>query len=273
MIVFPNAKINIGLQVVSKRPDGYHDLASVFYPVPLKDSLEFIPSKQKGLNLITDTNLELGKNDDNLITKAYNLLAKSHTLPDLDCHLIKAIPMGAGLGGGSSDATFALCAINKIASLNISKNKLKDLALELGSDCSFFIDNVPSLANGRGEILTPLPSFLARKFVVIVSPKLHISTHQAFNGITPSSKNFDLTQIAQTPQESWRENIVNDFEANAFRLHPELDRIKSTLHELGAFYASMTGTGSSIYGLFNEAPYGQMLRLGIGEHPLVILEL
>lgn len=273
MIVFPNAKINIGLQVVSKRDDGYHNLSSVFYPVPLKDALEFVPSKQKGLNLFTEENTELGNNADNLIALAYNLLAKSHPLPDLDCHLIKAIPMGAGLGGGSSDATFALCAINKIANLNIASETLSELALQLGSDCPFFIENVPSLAQGRGELLTPMPNFLTGSFVVIVSPKLHISTQQAFSGITPSIDNFDLSKITETDRESWRESIVNDFESNAFSLHPELTRIKSSLYEQGAFYASMTGTGSSIYGLFNEAPSGQMLQLAMGEHQLVILEL
>lgn len=273
MVVFPNAKINIGLQVVSKRPDGYHDLASVFYPVPLKDALEFTPSSNPGLTLISENNPDLGKPENNLITKAYNLLAKSYPLPNLNGHLIKSIPMGAGLGGGSSDATFALCAINKLAELNLSQKELHSLALELGSDCPFFIENTPSFAEGRGEILSPLPNFLKGTFLVIVSPKLHISTQQAFAGITPSLEGIDLSKIHEIPRSDWKEVVMNDFEKNAFALYPELQKIKENLYQQGAFYASMTGTGSSIYGIFNDRPYGQMLLLGSDQHLVHILKL
>jgi 4-diphosphocytidyl-2-C-methyl-D-erythritol kinase len=273
MVVFPNAKINIGLQVVAKRPDGYHDLASVFYPIPLKDALELTLSTNPGITLITENIPGLGNPEDNLISRAYNLLAKSYSLPNLNCHLIKSIPMGAGLGGGSSDATFALCAINKLANLELSQNTLHSLALELGSDCPFFIENTPSFAEGRGEKLTPLPKFLQGTYLVIVSPKLHISTQQAFAGITPSDDGTDLSKIHEIPRAVWKDVVINDFEKNAFALYPELRKIKTTLFQQGAFYASMTGTGSSMYGLFNDQPYGQMTELGNDQHEVHILEL
>ncbi|MCB0761130.1 MAG: 4-(cytidine 5'-diphospho)-2-C-methyl-D-erythritol kinase [Flavobacteriales bacterium] len=253
MVIFPNAKINLGLQVLRKRPDGYHDLSSVFYPVPIADSLEILPSSRPTHFTIWNRDIP-GDLNQNLILRAYRLLRETYNLPEVEIHLIKNIPMGAGLGGGSADATFALCALNDLFSLQLSSDTLEDLALELGSDCPFFVTNRPALVHGRGEHLTAIPHILRNTHILVVSPETHVSTAEAFGGIAPNDQRPDLAELIQLPREQWKHHIANDFEQTIFPLHTELSVIKQWLYDCGAFYASLTGTGSSIYGLFDHLP-------------------
>jgi 4-diphosphocytidyl-2-C-methyl-D-erythritol kinase len=254
MLSFPNCKINIGLNIVSRRPDGYHNLETVFYPVPLTDALELIRSDTRletGVRFTQTGLIVAGNPADNLCVKAWQLLKKEYPeLPAVEMHLHKVIPMGAGLGGGSADGAFALQLLNRFFQLDIPEEKLAALALQLGSDCPFFIHNRPAFATGRGENLEPIPLNLSKYRIVLVNPGIHISTAQAFTGIRPQTAALALKTAISQPLTAWKDSIVNDFESTVFPLFPALKEIKEELYRQGALYASLTGTGSTLYGIF-----------------------
>lgn len=259
MVVFPNCKINLGLRIVRKRADGFHDLETVFLPVALKDALELIrtdSTKHKDENEISfsSSGIETGTGNNNLCIKAYQLLKKDfpERIKPVLMHLHKSIPVGAGLGGGSGDAAFTLKLVNRVFNLDLSEAQLLSYALQLGSDCPFFIINKPCLATGRGEKLEPVSVNLENYKLVLVNPGIHISTSEAFSKIQPSAPVKSLAQIISQPVDSWKNDMVNDFEKNIFSTHPEIAAIKQSLYDLGAEYASMSGSGSTVYGLFKK---------------------
>jgi 4-diphosphocytidyl-2-C-methyl-D-erythritol kinase len=259
MVSFPNCKINIGLNIVEKRQDGFHNLETIFYPLPLNDIIEALPANdskdqinftQSGKNIDGDTS-------NNLCIKAYELLKKDYPrLPPIQLHLHKNIPMGAGLGGGSADGAFTLQLLNTKFSLGISQLKLAEYSLTLGSDCPFFILNKACFASGRGEQLQLVNLSLADYRFALVHPGIHISTAFAFKQIVPTKPHLSLDKLILQPIETWKDSIVNDFEAPVFKLHPVLKTIKDNLYSQGAVYASMSGSGSAIYGIF---PKGQRI--------------
>ncbi len=251
MLLFPNAKINLGLYVTEKRPDGYHNIHSVFYPVPWQDILELTIAdsftfKTTGLHID-------GAGEDNLVAKAYRLMHRHYEIPPLAVHLHKNIPMGAGLGGGSSDAAFFINGANEYFELNLSVGERQRLASGLGSDCAFFIENKPALATERGEKLKKINFSLKGYHIAIIHPGIHVSTSKAYQSIVPGSPKHDLAALICKPSIQW-DDISNDFEAYATENHPQISDIKNKLKSAGAFYASMTGSGSAVYGLFNEEP-------------------
>jgi 4-diphosphocytidyl-2-C-methyl-D-erythritol kinase len=252
MIVFPHAKINLGLSIVSKRSDGYHNLESVFYPIPIRDALEIVPSEK---NIFIQTGINIpGKESDNLVLTAYNLLEKYYpNLEPLKIHLHKAIPPGAGLGGGSSDAAKILQLINRFFDLDISPGKLSGFASDLGSDCPFFIQSEACFATGKGEILEPLSLNLSEYSILLVHPEIRINTAWAFSKIHPSLPKYSLKEMISNPVKDWVHTISNDFELPVFDAYPQLQLIKHQLYNSGALYASMTGSGSTIYAFFNKA--------------------
>jgi 4-diphosphocytidyl-2-C-methyl-D-erythritol kinase len=255
MICFPNAKINIGLNVLEKREDGYHNIESIFYPINYCDALEAIKTEGNGkLNLTIMGEPVAGSIEDNLCTKAYNLLNAKHKLPSLNLYLLKHIPMGAGLGGGSADAAFFLKMLNQLFNLNLSTEELKLYTSQIGSDCTFFIDNKPALVGGKGDITTPVQLDLSKYYISVVYPQIHVDTKNAYSFITPHKKPYSLKEAALSPIHSWKENIINDFEEPIFKAHPQLAEIKNCLYNEGALYASMTGSGSALYGVFEKKP-------------------
>lgn len=286
MIAFPNAKINIGLNVIAKRSDGYHDIETVFYPVNLQDALEvtlmrpldpsqlisrieagklvqpddalpFFKSRRKKETLPC-CQLEMLGNEypfpaaDNLVVKAYMMLLEDFDLPAIDIRLYKHIPTGAGLGGGSSDCASMIELLNRRFNLRMRDSMMERYAARLGSDCPFFITGKPSLASGRGEILTPIKLSLADYTILIVKPDVSVSTAQAYAGVTPGKPAVSLAEAVKRPVSEWRDVVVNDFEESVFNKYPLLGDIKSRLYNLGAEYASMTGSGSAVYGLFRK---------------------
>ena len=251
MIHFPNCKINIGLSVVEKRPDGYHNIETVFYPLAVEDALEIIPSTDG------QTKLHLSGGcieSDNIVIKAYNLLVQHFQLPPLHFYLHKIIPVGAGLGGGSSDATCTLKMINDTFKLSLSKEQLHDFAEQLGADCPFFIDNVPVFATGKGDIFQQIELDLSQYEILLVKPLYTINTKEAYDNIVPQKAKFHLPEAIKQPISGWKNVIFNDFEDFAFKKHPEIKNIKETLYENGALYASMSGSGSAVYGIFHHIP-------------------
>lgn len=256
MIVHPNAKINIGLNIIEKRADGYHNIQTVFYPIGLNDTLSVEKSTTCSDFNFSSSGIRIGGNvEDNLIIKAYRLLQQDFDLPPIDIALHKQIPFGAGLGGGSSDAASMLKVLNELFQLNITQDKLKEYASHIGADCSFFIDNLPSYATEIGTNLTPIELSLKDYFILLVKPDIFISTQEAYSGVKPSKPKVDLIELIQQPIESWKESIINDFESHIFHLHPQLKQIKTSLYEMGALYASMSGSGSTIYGIFANQPF------------------
>lgn len=253
MVVFPNCKINLGLHITGKRPDGFHALETVFYPVALTDMLEMITADALSFQ---STGLSIpGAADSNLCLKAYYLLKKDiPELPPVQMHLHKIIPMGAGLGGGSADGAFTLQLLNNKYKLELSSEQLIAYAAQLGSDCPFFILNQPCYATGRGELLEPVSLDLSAWHFVLVNPGIHVNTKWAFEQIKPGPSGKDLKAILQLPVEQWKEWLSNDFETPIARSHPEIEQIKHQLYTLGASYAAMTGSGSTVFGLFREKP-------------------
>ncbi|MCD8186743.1 MAG: 4-(cytidine 5'-diphospho)-2-C-methyl-D-erythritol kinase [Rikenellaceae bacterium] len=257
MITFPNCKINLGLRVTGRRPDGYHDIETVMVPVQrLYDTLEIIATgKQKLVFSASGIPLDAPA-EENLCVKAYRLLQEYYGIGGVKMHLHKTIPFGAGLGGGSSDAVAALRMLNRIFHLQLPFSRLESLAAELGSDTVFFLHNRPILARGRGEILTPVELDLERYFTVIIKPSFGVSTAEAYRGITPKEPEIPLPELLQQDIRTWRSNLRNDFEDTVFPLHPLLEHIKKDLYAYGAVYASMSGSGSAIFGLFEHPPRG-----------------
>jgi 4-diphosphocytidyl-2-C-methyl-D-erythritol kinase len=247
MVVFPNAKINLGLWVLDKREDGYHNIESCFYPVPWKDMLEFV---ENDTFRFSSSGLDVpGNPKDNLSVKAYFLLKENYSIPELQIHLHKQIPIGAGLGGGSSDASFMLKALNDYFDLGISMPELKDIAGILGADCPFFIENKPKLVSGTGNILVDMDLGLKGKVLSIIYPKIQSITSEAYQSLTPQSRVHSLKNILSKPVNEWKKELSNDFEEYVYKNHPEIINIKNKLYQLGAEYASLSGSGSAIYAI------------------------
>ena len=265
MITFPNAKINLGLNVVERRPDGYHNLETVFYPIPLQDILEVTTfDETSGQMNPTDTDVVLhadgiaiaGEAEDNLVVKAYRLLKAEFDLPPVHIHIFKHIPSGAGLGGGSADATFMLRLLRDKFSLPLTDDELEERSARLGADCAFFVRNAPAFATGIGNIFTPMPGLsLCGYNILLIKPDIFVSTCDAFALIKPHKPVRSLMEIASLPVEGWRNaGMCNDFEESVFAKHPTIGEIKDRLYDKGAVYASMSGSGSSLFGLFaNDA--------------------
>lgn len=252
MITFPNAKINLGLNIVEKRPDGYHNLETVFYPVPVEDALEVnILNESTQKFRLHQAGLEIaGEAKNNLVVKAYKLLDERFNLPPIDIHLFKHIPSGAGLGGGSSDAAYMLKLLNEKFNLELSDENLEEYAAKLGADCAFFIRNAPTYAEGIGNIFSPISLSLKGYQIVLVKPDIFVSTRDAFAQIKPHRQEIPLKEVIKQPIEEWKERMVNDFEESVFPQFPAIKEIKEKLYEAGAIYAAMTGSGSSVFGLF-----------------------
>jgi 4-diphosphocytidyl-2-C-methyl-D-erythritol kinase len=253
MISFPCAKINLGLNVISKRNDGYHNIETVFFPIlGLSDVLEIVESDRFSF---TQTGVRIDSaTKDNLCVKAYGILAKDFKLPPVSIHLHKIIPFGAGLGGGSSDASFTFVLLNKIFDLGVSREQLKVYAAAAGSDCAFFIDNVPSLASGRGELLEPVELNLSGLYLLLVKPDIHVSTGEAYGSIIPHIPKLSVSEIIRLPVNEWKNKLCNDFEKSIFYLYPLIAGVKDQMYEQGAVYSSMSGSGSTVFGLFREKP-------------------
>lgn len=256
MISFPNAKINLGLNIIQKRADGFHDLETIFYPVPgLRDALEIVHGNATGGTLnFTYSGLEIaGDTTNNLCSKAYHLLKKDFPeLPSIQMHLHKTIPMGAGLGGGSADGAFTLTMVNQQFGLGLNEQQLISYALMLGSDCPFFIRNQPSYATGRGENMQPVSLDLSMYRFVLINPGIHVSTAWAFSQLQPGKPKKSCLAIIQQAVTNWKNQLVNDFEIPVMQAHPEIQTIREELYQQGAVYASMTGSGSTVYGIFEK---------------------
>ena len=254
MIVFPNAKIKIGLFVVEKRSDGFHNLETVFCPIGLSDILEIQRKEGKsGEYEFKNTGIEVGGVPEaNLIVKAYRLLAEEYSLPAVYIHLHKVIPFGAGLGGGSSDAAFMLKALNEYFELNLSQEKMMEYASRLGSDCAFFITGRPAFASGKGEVLEELSLDLKKYRIVLLKPEFGVSTPEAYAGITPAPARCNLRELPDCPLDAWRDKVGNDFEKTVGAKYPRIMDLKRDLYESGALYAAMTGSGSAVFGIFAQ---------------------
>lgn len=250
MVSFPNAKINIGLNIIEKRPDGFHNIESVFYPIQSQDVLEILPAKSTNFKSF---GIEIpGTKEGNLCMKAYDLLRADFDIQPIEIHLLKAIPIGAGLGGGSADGAFTLKLLNDTNKLGLTNNQLEKYAKKLGSDCAFFIENSPKYCFGKGDEFEKIELDLSGKYLVIVNPNIHISTAEAYAGILPKKPEINIRNTIKKPIQEWKDFLVNDFEISLFPKYSALEKIKQNLYKLGAVYASMTGSGSTLYGLFDK---------------------
>lgn len=252
MINFPSAKINLGLNVLFKRDDGYHELETLMIQLPFHDILEILPSsnfefKQSGIKVEGDI-------ESNLCVKAFRLIQKKHSISNIYMHLEKIIPMGAGLGGGSADASFVLKTLDQLFNLNLSTEVLQEYAAQLGSDCPFFIIDKPQIAKGRGEILSTVDFSLKGYYLKLINVGIHVSTKEAFSAIEFSMNEKSIEEIIHQPIQTWKSELKNDFETTVFKIYPELAKIKENLYSEGAVYASMSGSGSTMYGIFEKEP-------------------
>ncbi|HEU4719037.1 MAG TPA: 4-(cytidine 5'-diphospho)-2-C-methyl-D-erythritol kinase [Bacteroidia bacterium] len=257
MILYPNAKVNLGLNVISKRGDGYHNIETVFYPIPWCDILEIIPAgeNEKGVLLSLSGIPVPGSAEENLCRKAYALLSQHYDVPALRAHLHKRIPTGAGLGGGSSDAAFFMKGVSELCDLNLSWGELHHFAKQIGADCSFFITNRPAYAQEKGDDLEGVDLSLAGKYIVAAHPGIAVSTKEAYAGVVPEQPLRCVKDIVcSEPPENWKDILVNDFEKSVFEKYPAIRLLKEKMYSLGALYASMSGSGSAVYGIFNDKP-------------------
>jgi 4-diphosphocytidyl-2-C-methyl-D-erythritol kinase len=256
MVIFPKAKINLGLTVSGKRPDGFHDIETIFYQVNFCDALEIVAGTDgSDGDQLTVSGLDLPcLTGDNLVLSAVGQLRRNFRFPFLRLHLHKVIPAGAGLGGGSSDAAGTLNIINRMFKLSISSGELKSIALTLGSDCPFFIDGGPALARGRGEIFKPLKNLLEGLKIILLNPGIHVNTREAYENCIPSGNGYHLDEIIRKPVKDWRKFMINDFEKTIFSRYPLIGYCKEKLYESGALFSSMSGSGSSVYGIYKEEP-------------------
>lgn len=253
MIYFPNAKINLGLNIVSKRTDGYHNLETIFYPIGVKDGLEIILNEQETADKFVLEGIQIdGKSTDNLVMKALRLMREHYDFPFIEVHLLKKIPFGAGIGGGSADAAFMLRLLNDMFNLQATDSQLAALAVQLGADCPFFIYNRPMYAEGIGEKLHDIQLSLAEYNLVLVKPNVFVSTKEAFSKIVPTTPTINLREIVKQPITEWKNILVNDFESSVFPQFPQVEQVKNELYTQGAIYASMSGSGSSVYGIFEK---------------------
>ncbi|HET6992411.1 MAG TPA: 4-(cytidine 5'-diphospho)-2-C-methyl-D-erythritol kinase [Bacteroidia bacterium] len=255
MIVYPNAKINLGLNVVEKRPDGFHNIETVFYPVNWNDVLEILPdeTKDRGVTFSSSGIAIPGAVEENLCVRAYNLISGDYPMPAIKVHLHKIIPIGAGLGGGSSDAAFFIKAINKLFELNLAWGELHHYAKQLGADCSFFITNKPVFAEGKGDQLESTTVSLNGYYCAIVFPGVHVNTSDAYTNVTPHKPEISLEElIVSTPIPKWKDVLKNDFEKNIFKKFPMIGEMKKKMYQSGAVYSGMSGSGSAVYGIFEK---------------------
>lgn len=281
MICHPNAKINLGLNITARRPDGYHDLETIFYPIPVCDTLQvetladtpaaiFPDGCVPHMSTISDCTLFTAgiaidcPPEKNLLVKTVQLLKQDFDLPHIYIYMYKQIPFGAGLGGGSADAAFMAIILNRMFALGLSDEELEHRVSAIGADCAFFVRNRPVFATGIGNIFTPINLSLSGWYLVLIKPDIFVSTKEAYAKIRPRHPKESVTAIVQRPVETWRDTLVNDFEKGIFALHPEIATIKDKLYECGASYASMSGSGSSVFGLFryepNEAEIQELFR-------------
>jgi 4-diphosphocytidyl-2-C-methyl-D-erythritol kinase len=252
MIIFPNAKINIGLNVIERREDGYHNLETIFYPIKINDALEIIEADELSFE---SSGLEIpGRVEDNLCIKGYHLLKKDFDLPPVKIHLHKHIPIGAGLGGGSADAAFFIKLMNQNFDLGLTDDKMMDYARQLGADCAFFIQNKPVFAFDKGDEFESVRLDLSNYKIVLVMPPVHVSTGEAYSGVNPAPVKDSLMELIYRPVAEWKNFIKNDFEATVFKNHPAIRGVKAALYEAGALYASMSGSGASVFGIFDKTP-------------------
>ena len=252
MVVFPNAKINLGLNITKKRQDGYHELETFFYPVPWQEALEIVEAEK---TKVAVSGISVPNDGDNIVLKAYQLLKSDYDLPPVQIHLHKVIPIGAGLGGGSADAAFTLKLLNNLFKLGLNDSQLMKYAVSLGADCAFFIKNKPMLATGIGEQLTEVDISLEGKFVLLVYPDIHIATKEAFSNIKPKKPAMSIRQfLVEKKIHNWKLMLKNDFEPGLFEKYPILRELKQQLYDSGAIYASMSGSGSCMYGIFDGNP-------------------
>lgn len=254
MIVYPNAKINLGLNVVEKRSDGYHNLETVFYPIGVRDMLEIVELgdgegdyEWQSSGIVVDCEPEL-----NICIKALRMVQRERRLPRVGIHLHKNIPTGAGLGGGSADGAFVLKGLNDLFDLGLSREQLLQMASKLGADCAFFIDNIPAYATGIGDKLERFDVDLKGYYMTLIKPEVHVSTAEAYGGIVPKPSQRNVCDVLRTPIIEWRDVLNNDFEETIFKHHPEIGKVKELMYECGALYASMSGSGSAVFGIFKE---------------------
>lgn len=275
MITFPNAKINLGLNIVSRRPDGYHNIETVFYPIPLTDSLEIVPAA----NNCSDTTLKCyGRTVDcpaekNLVMKAYRIMENEFGLPPVEIHLVKHIPDGAGLGGGSSDASFCLKMLNDMFKVGLTNERLAEMASKIGADCAFFIYNTPMMATGIGNVFSPIKVSLKGMGMLLVKPDVSVPTKAAYAQATPKPSSKPLPSILSAGIERWQSELANDFEQSVFAQYPELASIKQSLIDEGAIYAAMSGSGSSIFGIFHNADLAEKASTKFAQHSHYVIPL
>ncbi|MDR3061903.1 MAG: 4-(cytidine 5'-diphospho)-2-C-methyl-D-erythritol kinase [Dysgonamonadaceae bacterium] len=250
MICFPNAKINLGLNIVSGREDGYHNIETVFYPIELKDSLEIVPAKEKKGTFVQSGIPIDGDPRKNLVIKAYQLLKNKFKLPEVDIYLRKNIPFGAGLGGGSADAAFMIKLLNNYADLNLTEKQMEDFAMQIGADCPFFIRNKPVFAEGTGNIFSPVNVSLKDYLITVIKPEIHVSTREAYSRVRTRKPSESIKKIISEPVETWKDRLINDFEMSVFEKYPEIEIVKKKMYDDGAIYASMSGSGSAVFGIF-----------------------
>ena len=274
MISFPNAKINLGLNIVERRPDGYHNIETVFYPIPLTDVLEIVPAADG-----TDTTLTCYGNrvdcppEKNLVMKAYRLMQERYHVPAVSIHLYKHIPDGAGLGGGSSDAAHTLVMLNKMFKLELSDEELAGMAVQLGADCAFFIYNRPMIATGIGDVLSPVDVNLQGMTLLLVKPPVGVDTRTAYSRVKPQEPLMPLTDIISRPLPSWDGLLVNDFEPSVFAALPQLWLIKARLLDAGAQYAAMSGSGSTVFGIFDNDKLAESIADTFADCATFVLQL
>jgi 4-diphosphocytidyl-2-C-methyl-D-erythritol kinase len=252
VITFPNAKINIGLNVINRRPDGYHNLETIFYPIRINDVLEIVESTEMRFE---SAGLDIpGRVEDNLCLQGYDLLREDFDLPPVSIFLYKHIPIGAGLGGGSADAAFFIRLVNDYFRLDLADDQMMGYAARLGADCAFFIKNTPAFAQAKGDELEPVQLDLSSYKMVLVMPPVHVSTGEAYRGVKPAVPEESLKELIGLPVGDWKHRIKNDFEESVFKNHPSIRGVKAALYEAGALYASMSGSGASVFGIFNDTP-------------------
>jgi 4-diphosphocytidyl-2-C-methyl-D-erythritol kinase len=252
MIVFPNAKINIGINITARRSDGYHNIETIFYPLPIYDALEALPGDELTFQ---SSGLDIpGRIEDNLCIKGYHLIKKDHDLPPVNIHLLKHIPIGAGLGGGSANAAFFIKLINNLFDLKLTAGEMLDYARQLGADCAFFIENKPLFAFEKGDQFESINLDLSKYKIVLVMPPVHVSTSEAYRGVKPSPVKESLYELITEPIQDWKHFVKNDFEESVFKNHPVIRGVKASLYEAGAIYASMSGSGASVFGIFSKKP-------------------
>lgn len=267
MIVFPNAKINVGLNIVERRPDGYHNIETAFYPIALTDALEIVPATGSDASLTCYGNPVDCPAEKNLVMKAFRLMQEQFNLPPVDIHLYKHIPDGAGLGGGSSDAAFAISTLNTLFELKLDKERMASIASQLGADCAFFIYNTPMMATGIGNVFSPIDLDLKGYTLLLIKPAISVPTREAYAQVTPQPAQVPIPEILARPVQQWSGLLVNDFESSVFAQHPELASIKQSLYDAGAIYAAMSGSGSSIFGIFdNNQSASELQQLPLLKH-------